>query len=200
MAQPHTVLHLVRHGQSVWNLAGRVQGQSRQAGSLTATGQAEAERTARLLAEQHPGADAILSSDLGRARETAAIIAGVLGLPVDQDTELREQWLGDLEGRRFAESLGGGTVQDVVDGMWRHPDRLPPGGGENVTDLYRRVHGALARCAAQHPGGELILVTHGGPVRVATTSSDPRLGAAVPRRPVANAAIATLTVPSLVKA
>jgi probable phosphoglycerate mutase len=199
MTQPHTVLHLVRHGQSVWNLAGRVQGQSRQAGSLTAAGRVQAERTARLLAERHPRAEAIMTSDLSRARDTAAIIAGVLGLPVDQDAELREQRLGHLEGRRFAEYLDSGTVQHVIDGMWRHPDRRPPG-GESVTDVYLRVHGALARYAARYPGRELILVTHGGPVRVATAPSDPRLGAAVSQRPVANAAIVTLTLPSFVKA
>ena len=123
----------------------------------------------------------------------------MLGLPIDEDAELREQWLGDLEARRFAEAHGGGTVQDVVDGMWQHPDRRPPG-GESVTDVYLRVHGALARYAARHPGRELILVTHGGPVRVATAPSDPRLGAAVSQRPVANAAIVTLTLPSFVKA
>jgi probable phosphoglycerate mutase len=199
MAQPHTILHLVRHGESVWNLAGRVQGQSRQAGSLTADGRVQAERTARLLAERHPRAEAILSSDLSRARDTAEMIASVLGLPVEEDTELREQRLGVLEGRRFAESLDSGTVQDVIDGMWRHPDRRPAG-GESITDLYVRVHGALARYAVQHPGRELILVTHGGPVRVATTSSDPRRGAAVPRRPVANAAIVTVTLPNSVNA
>jgi probable phosphoglycerate mutase len=199
MTQPHTVLHLVRHGESEWNLAGRVQGQSQEAGSLTAAGQAQAEQTARRLAERHPRAEAILTSDLRRARDTAEIIAGVLGLPVDQDAELREQRLGDLEGRRFADTFGDGTVQDVIDGLWRYPDRRPTG-GESITDLYRRVHQALARCAEQHSGGELILVTHGGPVRVATTPSDPRLGAPVPRRPVANAAIATLALPSLVNA
>jgi probable phosphoglycerate mutase len=199
MTQPHTVLHLVRHGESMWNLAGQVQGQSQEAGSLTAAGQAQAERTARRLAERYPRAEAILTSDLRRARDTAEIIAGVLGLPVDQDAELREQRLGDLEGRRFAESFGDGTVQDVIDGLWRYPDRRPTG-GESITELYRRVHQSLARCAAQNPGGELILVTHGGPVRVATAPSDPILGGAVPRRPVANAAIVTVTLSNFVNA
>jgi probable phosphoglycerate mutase len=186
-----TVLHLVRHGESEWNLAGRVQGQSRQAGSLTIAGREQALRTARHLATEQPGAEAIFSSDLPRARETAAIIAEVLGLPVEEDPELREQNLGTFEGQPFAAALGEATVAGEIDELWRHPDRRPPG-GESITELYVRVHTALDRYAAEHPGRELILVTHGGVVRTATAPEDPRQGTPVPRRPVANATVATL--------
>jgi probable phosphoglycerate mutase len=186
-----TVLHLVRHGESAWNLAGRVQGQSPIAGALTPAGRRQADRTARMLAERHPAADAIFTSDLCRARETAGIIADVLGLPVSEDAGLREQHLGDLEGRRFADPLDEGTVQDVIDDLWRHPARRPHG-GESIADLYVRTRTALARYAAACPGRELILVAHGGPVRVATTAADPRLGEAVPRIAVGNATVTTL--------
>jgi 2,3-bisphosphoglycerate-dependent phosphoglycerate mutase len=186
-----TVLHLVRHGESEWNLAGRVQGQSPLAGPLTATGRAQALVTARLIEREHPHAEAIFCSDLGRARETADIIAGVLGLPVKADPALREHQLGAFEGRRFADPLGDGTVEAEIDGLWRHPDRQAPD-GESVTDLYVRVHEALDGYAAQYPDGELVLVAHGGVVRVATAPEDPRLGGPVPRRPVANATVTTL--------
>jgi probable phosphoglycerate mutase len=188
-------LHLVRHGESAWNVAGRVQGQSRMAGALTPAGRQQAARTARMLAERHPAADAIFTSDLSRARETAGIIADLLGLPVSEDAGLREQHLGDLEGRRFADPLGEGTVQDVIDDLWRNPARRPSG-GECIADLYLRTHAALARCAAAYPGRELILVAHGGPVRVATTTADPRLGEAVPRVAVGNATVTTLDTDS----
>lgn len=187
------LLHLVRHGQSEWNLAGRVQGQSPLAGSLTAAGRDQALRTARALKREHPGAEAIFSSDLARAVETAEIIGGELGLPVvGTDPELREHLLGTLEGRFFSEVLDEGTVEDLIDGLWRNPDRHAPD-GESVTDLYVRVHAALGRYAVEHSGRELILVAHGGVVRVATAPGDPREGNPIPRRPVANAEMATLS-------
>jgi 2,3-bisphosphoglycerate-dependent phosphoglycerate mutase len=197
MTEQHAVLHLVRHGESEWNRAGLVQGQSPHAGPLTGAGRAEAERSARLIAWRHPRAARIISSDLPRARETAEIIAGVLGLPVEHDPELREQHLGDLEGRRFTDPDGAGTVQDAVLALWQHPHRRP-GDGESIAALYARVRGALTRHAAARSGGELILVTHGGPVRVATTTADPFRCQPVPREPVANASITTLPAPPAV--
>lgn len=184
------VLHLVRHGESEWNLAGRVQGQSPEAGALTPRGLDQAARTASLLAERHPHAAAIFSSDLPRARQTADVIAGVLGLPVHEDPQLREQNLGALEGRRFADPLDGGTVQDVIDQLWREPWQRPAG-GESITGMYERVHMALTRYG-EHCGRELILVAHGGPVRVAVTTADPRLREPVPRVAVGNATVTTL--------
>ncbi|MDQ0376187.1 histidine phosphatase family protein [Amycolatopsis thermophila] len=172
-------LHLVRHGQSEWNVAGRVQGQSPRAGGLTALGREQA-------AAVRVNGTAIVTSDLPRARETASIIARRLGLPVLVEAGLREQRLGALEGRRFAD------VQPVIDGLWADPRRPPPGGGESIADLHRRVHRALARLAARHPREELIVVTHGGPVRVATTAADPVLGEAVPRDAVGNATVITV--------
>lgn len=186
-----TVLRLVRHGQSTWNLAGRVQGQSQDAGGLTPAGRAEAEAAARLLAERHPLARHIVASDLPRAHETAEIIAGRLGLPVRHDPELREQHLGRLEGLLFREP----GVQEAVDALWRHPGRQPPG-GESVAAMYARVRGALRRHAAAHPGSGLVVVTHGGPVRVALTTADPERGEAVDRTAVANASVSTLNVPA----
>ncbi|HJQ46865.1 MAG TPA: histidine phosphatase family protein [Amycolatopsis sp.] len=175
----------MRHGESMWNVAGRVQGQSPQAGALTPAGRAQAARAAGLLAGTR--AEAIVTSDLPRARETAVILAEALGLGVQPDPVLREQDLGELQGRRFADPLDGGTVQDTIDGLWRVP-ATPPPDGESVLEMYERMHATLARYA----GNDLILVTHGGPVRVATTSADPRRGQAVPRIAVGNAAVTSL--------
>lgn len=185
------VLHLVRHGESEWNLAGRVQGQSPEAGGLTARGLDQAARTAGVLAGRHPGATAIFSSDLLRARQTADVLAEVLDLPVREDFRLREQNLGALEGARFLDPLGGGSVQDTIDRLWREPWRRPEG-GESITDLFGRVRSTLDWYAREYEEEELILVAHGGPVRVATTSADPRLREPVPRVEVGNATVTTL--------
>jgi 2,3-bisphosphoglycerate-dependent phosphoglycerate mutase len=184
-AAPAARLWLVRHGQSRWNVAGRIQGQAYRAGSLTSTGRAQAEQAAGQLAADAPDAVVIVASDLARTAETAAIIAGRLGLPLEFDRGLREQNLGVLEGAGSVET-GGQT--DVIDQFWDEPYRIPPG-GESVAQMYDRVHRTLRRLAAGRPGGELIVVTHGGPVRVATVASLPPPGMPLPRAAVGNASI-----------
>jgi probable phosphoglycerate mutase len=188
-----SVLHLVRHGESTWNLAGRIQGQSLEAGGLTAAGRAQAQLTANLLAER-PRPAAIIASDLIRARETAEIIAAHLGLPLEFDPALREQQLGVLEGRRLDLPFGDDpTAQDAVDRLWREPF-LRPDGGESIVDMYDRVHRAFRRHAEARPGVEIVLVTHGGPVRMASTPERPTPEVEVPRIGVDNASVTTITV------
>jgi probable phosphoglycerate mutase len=184
-----TLVHLVRHGESVWNAARRVQGQSLLAPSLTDLGRAQARTAAELLTELAPRARLVLSSDLARARETALIVAAGMGLPLRCDPGLREQHLGELEGRHFAEEWEGLTVEDTVDGLWLDATRRPPG-GESIRDLHRRVHAALARLAAELAAVEVVVVTHGGPIRVASSAS----AATLSRHPVANASVTTLAV------
>jgi probable phosphoglycerate mutase len=184
-------LWLVRHGQSTWNVAARIQGQSPAAGGLTSGGRDEAARTARQLARQAHGAGSIVASDLPRAAETAGIIANVLGWPVAFDQELREQRLGALEGQQLAAPLASGpaTGQDAVDALWRDPYRRPPG-GESVAEMYLRIHRALGRLAVSRSA--TVVVTHGGPIRVATATYLPAPGRAMPRAEVANASITTV--------
>jgi len=182
-------LWLVRHGQSTWNVAGRIQGQSPRAGSLTPAGRDQAELAARQLAGLAPGARGVVASDLARTAETAAIIAGRLGLPLEFDPRLREQDLGRLEGTRSVADDGPrGSTGDVIDQFWDDPYRRPPG-GETVAELYKRVHGALSGLAEGRPGIDLIVVTHGGPVRVATADRLPPPGLPLPRAAVGNASI-----------
>jgi probable phosphoglycerate mutase len=178
-------LWLVRHGQSRWNVAGRIQGQSFRAGSLTPTGRAQAEQAASVLADDAPDAVAVVTSDLARAAETAAIVAGRLGLPLEFDRGLREQNLGLMEGR---DSVRPDGQTDVLDELWDEPYWVPPG-GESVAAMHDRVHRTLRRLAADRPGAELIVVTHGGPVRVASVASLPPPGMPLHRPAVGNASI-----------
>ncbi len=184
-------LWLVRHGESGWNAAGRIQGQSRAASGLTAAGREQAAHTAHELARRAPRAALIVASDLARTTETAQIIADHLRLPVQFDAALREQSLGDLEGQSaFAppEDQGGGGTEDILDAFWDDPFRKPPS-GESVAEMYDRVHRALDRIAASYPGADLIIVTHGGPVGVATAAHPPEPGRAFPRPPIGHASI-----------
>ncbi|HET9989769.1 MAG TPA: histidine phosphatase family protein, partial [Kofleriaceae bacterium] len=86
---------LARHGQTAWNALGRLQGHTDI--ELDDTGRAQAKDLARTLAAA--GVTRVWSSDLARARETAAIVAAELGLPPPEvDAELRERKFGVFEG------------------------------------------------------------------------------------------------------
>lgn len=186
-----TVLHLLRHGESGWNAARRVQGQSPDAPSLTALGRAQASTAVELLTELVPRARLVVASDIPRARETALIVAAGLGVPLRWDSGLREQNLGVLEGRSLDEEVGGVRVADTVEGLWTHPDRRPRG-GESIRELHRRVHATLARLAGDLPAAEVVVVTHGGPIRVARFATADGLR----RLPVENASVTRVAVPT----
>jgi len=154
MAQPLTLL-LVRHGQSEWNAAGLMQGQTAHV-PLTELGHAQAAAAARELAGLRPGA--LISSDLHRAVQTAEHCAGATGLPFTTTPALREQGYGVLEGRPSRE------LWDVVD--WTDPHWAAEG-GESLAQLYARVEAYLQDLAADPPADVVALVTHGDTIRAA---------------------------------
>ena len=148
---------LVRHGQSVWNADGRWQGQADP--PLTDLGRAQAHHAARSLGV----VDAIVASDLERAAETGAILAGELGVgPLVLDPGLRERDAGDWSGLTKAEIERGwpGYLDDEGD------RRRRPDGWEPDEQLLERATAALVRVHALVPDGEAIAVTHGGLVYV----------------------------------
>jgi probable phosphoglycerate mutase len=154
MARPLTLL-LVRHGQSEWNAAGLMQGQTSHV-PLTALGHRQAAGAAAELADLRPGA--LLSSDLVRAVETAEHCARATGLPIQTSPALREQSYGVLEGRPSAE------LWDVVN--WTDP-HWSASGGESLADLHSRVQAFLGNLAAEPPADVIALVTHGDTIRAA---------------------------------
>src|SRR4030088_1758914 len=104
MAVALTLL-LVRHGQSEWNAAGLMQGQTAHVPLTERAPQQPARAAATLaaLADDGAGPGALLSSDLLRAVQTAEHCAAATGLPVRTTTALREQGYGVLEGRASRE-------------------------------------------------------------------------------------------------
>jgi broad specificity phosphatase PhoE len=154
MSGPLTLL-LVRHGQSEWNAAGLMQGQTAHP-ALTGLGHAQAAAAARELAAARPGA--LLSSDLARAVQTAEHCARATGLPLETTAALREQGYGVLEGRPSRE------LWDVVD--WTDPHWAAEG-GESLAQLHARVAGFLARLCADPPARVVAVVTHGDTIRAA---------------------------------
>ena len=159
MAPPLTLL-LVRHGQSEWNAAGLLQGQTPHV-PLTELGHHQAGRAAAELARltrDGAGPGALLSSDLLRAVQTARHCAQATGLPVHSTPALREQGYGVLEGRPSRE------LWDVVD--WTDP-HWSAEGGESLAQLHARVSGFLADLRAEPPAAVVALVTHGDTIRAA---------------------------------
>lgn len=152
------ILYLVRHGQSTWNLQRRVQGQAIEP-PLTELGRAQAAEAARRLA--HVRLDAVLSSDQVRARQSAEPIAAAHGLPVTVTALLREQDLGELEGKRYEEL----TAQPVPDGA--HISEVRWGHGESLADVAVRMRELVDWLRASYPEqSSLALVGHGDSLRV----------------------------------
>jgi len=152
---PVTTLLWVRHGEADSNRDGRFGGHSPVA--LTPLGERQARATAAAIARLQP--TAIVSSDLVRARQTAEPIADACRLPLVFDAGLRERSLGILDGLSFAEA------EQQHPELWarlrrREPEAIPDG-GESQEGVYTRVAHAIDGLVAAHPGGRVVVVSHG---------------------------------------
>ncbi|AHG21110.1 phosphoglycerate mutase [Chania multitudinisentens RB-25] len=148
-------VYLVRHGETEWNAARRIQGQSDS--PLTAKGEYQAQRVAKRVCLE--GITHVITSDLGRTRRTAQIIADACGCDVINDARLRELHMGVLE-ERLIDSLTPQEEQwrkQMVDGT--ADGRIPQ--GESMVELGKRVHAALASCLLLPEGSKPLLVSHG---------------------------------------
>jgi broad specificity phosphatase PhoE len=180
-----TTLHLVRHGQSEWNLSRRLQGQVAHV-PLTPMGMDQARAAARVLAGREIAA--LHSSDLLRARQTAEVIGTALGRPVHLDQGLREQAYGVLEGRPSADVLAAAPY-DFAD-----PDARAPG-GESIRDVHDRVGRCLDRYLRRYVGRECVLVSHGDAIRIGLAWLAGRGPADVPWHEAANGSVTTVRLP-----
>src|SRR4051794_8565873 len=157
MAAPLTLL-LVRHGQSTWNAAGILQGQTAHV-PLTELGHQQAAQAAAELARlgrAGAGPSALLASDLLRAVQTAEHCAAATGLAVQTTPALREQGYGVLEGRPSRE------LWDLVD--WTDP-HWSAEGGESLAQLHGRVADLVEHLREAPPAPVVALVTHGDTIR-----------------------------------
>ncbi|GAB1438289.1 2,3-diphosphoglycerate-dependent phosphoglycerate mutase GpmB [Providencia sp.] len=148
-------VYLVRHGETEWNLARRIQGQSDS--PLTATGRLQARQVAERIKSE--GITHIITSDMGRTLETAQIIANVCGCEITTEPRLRELNMGVLE-QRAIDSLTSEEEQwrkSLIDGT--HGGRIPQ--GESMEELYTRMFAALNSCLDLPEGSRPLLVSHG---------------------------------------
>jgi broad specificity phosphatase PhoE len=153
-----TELYLVRHGETDWNAARRIQGRTDI--PLNDAGRGQARQAAELLARR--SWHGVYTSPLDRAHETASIIAERLGLGsvVDVDA-LVERDYGEAEGMGF----------DEIEALYPEGVRAP--GQETREAVAARVVPALFELARRHPGERLVIVSHGGAIRSVLQTAEP---------------------------
>lgn len=151
-----TRILLIRHGETDWNREARLQGHSDI--PLNAQGLEQARRLGRSLLGER--LDAVYSSDLQRALQTARPVAEATGAPLVPEPALRERGFGAFEGLSQPELEARWPVEMR---RWkaREPGFAAPG-GESLQAFHDRCVGAAARLARAHAGGSIALVAHGG--------------------------------------
>ena len=150
---------LVRHGETAWNTERRLQGHIDI--PLNDTGLSQAEATALSLARAGFRFSALYSSDLQRARQTAAAIARTHALAPMHDPRLRERHYGHFQGLTYDEAEHR-HPEHFQRFKAREPHFAVPDSGESLVGLAARVHAALEEIAGRHTGEAVVVVTHGG--------------------------------------
>ena len=154
-------IFIVRHGETVWNREGRIQGHTDVA--LSPRGIEQATQLAIRL--KSVSFDAAYASDLCRASETAAVILQGRGVPLSPTARLREYHKGAFEGMTDSELRS------------RFPSEYPsyvakdldysPAGGESTRDVSARMSGVINEIKERHLSDTVLVVGHGGSLRAA---------------------------------
>ncbi|MCY1141699.1 histidine phosphatase family protein [Actinoplanes sp. Pm04-4] len=152
-----TRLIVWRHGNTDWNAGHRVQGQTDV--PLNDLGRQQAVDAAEILIKLKP--DAIVSSDLRRAADTAAALAALTGLSISYDKRLRERYFGAWQGNTMTEVAQLFPEQHA---RWQAGQEVG-GDVESLDELGKRVSDGLLDAAALAPGGTVVVATHGAGAR-----------------------------------
>ncbi len=151
-----TRLIIIRHGETEWNLEGRIQGHLDS--PLTETGRAQAEAIAERV--QTVEVNALYSSDLGRAYTTAQFVSHKTGQVILTDKRLRELYLGKFEGLT-EEEVEKRFPEEYVYLKKADPGYIYPG-GESKEQFSLRVISCLEELMVKHEGEQIVVITHGG--------------------------------------
>lgn len=157
-----TTFLLLRHGATAHTAERRFSGCTGDNPPLSGEGERQATALAIRLARL-PRVDAVLTSEMARARRTAEIVAAARSLTVQVEADLREIDFGDFEGRTGAEVERRRPAELAA---WRASPGTAPPGGESVQQVAVRVAAVRDRWARRHPSGTILLVSHLYPVRV----------------------------------
>ncbi|KIG02205.1 histidine phosphatase family protein [Caballeronia concitans] len=152
-----TQVLFIRHGETDWNRIKRIQGHIDI--PLSGHGFLQAEQLGARLAREG-GLDAVYSSDLLRAQQTARPFADALGLDLRLSEGLRERQYGAFQGHD-SDEINVKFPAEYVEWQTRDPGFAPPE-GESQRVFYHRVIHAMEPIVAAHPGGRIACVAHGG--------------------------------------
>ena len=157
-AHEPTRLILLRHGQTPASVGRLYSGRGNP--SLTELGREQAHAAADLLRDTH--IDAILSSPLDRARQTADAVNATRGLTVEVEDGLIETDFGAWEGLSFGEAR---ARDPELHGRWLGDTSVAPPGGESFDEVHARVAALVERVTVDHPGRTVLLVSHVTPIK-----------------------------------
>ncbi|MDQ2974977.1 MAG: histidine phosphatase family protein [Acidobacteriota bacterium] len=149
---------IIRHGQSQGNAEGRFGGHTDT--PLSARGRKQAEATARALASEK--FDAIYSSDLPRAIETASPLARLAGAPLITTDAFRERSVGVMEGLTFEEAAE--RYPEQYQALLHRDFEHVLEGGESYRQTLDRAAGKLDEVIGKHRGGRIAVFTHTGAI------------------------------------
>jgi 2,3-bisphosphoglycerate-dependent phosphoglycerate mutase len=153
---PETKVTIVRHGETEWNVAMRLQGM--QNSVLTENGIRQANMVAEAL--RHNNYHFIIASDLGRAIETAEAINRYHSLTIQKEPLLRERNFGVMEGLTREEIQE--KYPEVHRGYMERQGTYQVPQGESLTEFYLRVTEGLKMITSRYKGKNILIVTHGG--------------------------------------
>ena len=168
MPMNERLIYVFRHGETDWNSQRRMQGHTDT--SLNEVGKEQAQRLSRQL--EASGIEAIISSDLRRARQTAQAVADVLNVPVIAMRGLREICVGEVEGltwQEATEKLGSDFIERMISMNAEFIDTRYPG-GESKSELVARARLAIASFIQANDYQCIGVSTHGGVLRVLARS------------------------------
>jgi broad specificity phosphatase PhoE len=149
-------LILVRHGESEGNRIRRFT--TSPEAPITDLGRRQAYDAARVIREAFRP-ELVIASPYVRARDTGRIIAGELGLPIEIESDFREQSLGELAGQPYEVVFNDPTFVRERSWEWRPP------GGESHLDVLARTGPVLDRLGRRFTDAEIVIVSHGGVMR-----------------------------------
>jgi broad specificity phosphatase PhoE/ribonuclease HI len=154
-----TRLMLLRHGQTELSVDRRYSGRGNPA--LTELGRRQADAAAAYLGERG-GIDAVVTSPLQRAYDTAAAAAKALGLDITVDDDLIETDFGEWEGMTFGEA---NATDPALHGRWLKDTSVPPPGGESFDQVHDRIRRARSRIISEYGDATVLVVSHVTPIK-----------------------------------
>lgn len=151
-------IYYVRHGQTDWNLAKKMQGGQTEK-PLNETGIKQAEETRKEL--ENIKYDIVICSPMNRAKQTAEIINQGKETPIIIEERLRERKLGELEGNPI--------TQECEERIWDYELNAPIKGGESVHEFEKRIIEFVEEIKKKYADKTILIVAHGGVAKVLKT-------------------------------